>query len=251
MLASHATKRTVRYRYYVSRSLQLGGDNAKGLRFPAREIEAAVRSEVAAVLDDPLLLASRLSLDISPALLRQMTDACETLSAELRAKDASLRQIVAQVRALPDQLEIEIDTAKLGTLLGSSVPACAAALTLNAPYRLTRTGRAMRLVQHNGQQAGARQPDMALVKLIVQARRWWGMLTAGKIDITMLAEQEGVNDSYVTRVLRAAFLSPEVTDAIITGRQHGELDAAKLRATGGIPACWREQRVRFVPGECG
>jgi site-specific DNA recombinase len=62
MLATHASKGGVRYRYYVSRSLQQGqgaseGASGEGLRLPAREVEGAVKERVASLLDDPLLLA--------------------------------------------------------------------------------------------------------------------------------------------------------------------------------------------------
>lgn len=39
--------------------------------------------------------------------------------------------------------------------------------------RLTRTGRAVRLVHDNGAAATADGADIALVKLIVRAREWW------------------------------------------------------------------------------
>ena len=74
-----------------------------------------------------------------------------------------------------------------------------------------------------------------------------GMLADGKIDISTLARQEGYNDSYVTRVVRVAFLSPEVIDAILQGRQHGSLDAGYLRRTAAIPTRWDEQARKFMP----
>src|SRR3546814_14539342 len=44
LIAVHANKGKVRYRYYVSRSLQHSGDARKtgGMRLPAREIETMV-----------------------------------------------------------------------------------------------------------------------------------------------------------------------------------------------------------------
>jgi len=50
LVATHANKGKVRYRYYVSRSLQHGGDASAnpGMRIPAREIEAVVIEQIAA-----------------------------------------------------------------------------------------------------------------------------------------------------------------------------------------------------------
>ena len=56
MVATHACKGKVRYRYYVSRDLQHGGDASasEGWRIPAREIEQLVRTRIADALRDPL-----------------------------------------------------------------------------------------------------------------------------------------------------------------------------------------------------
>ena len=85
------------------------------------------------------------------------------------------------------------------------------------------------------------------MNLIVQARKWWSTLACGETDIATLARQEGVGDSYMTRVIRAAFLSPDVTDAILAGTQLAELSAARLRDADAIPVRWSEQEVRFLP----
>jgi site-specific DNA recombinase len=58
LVATHACKGKVRYRYYVSRALQHEPDaeSTTGMRIPAREIEAAVIERMADGLDDPLAL---------------------------------------------------------------------------------------------------------------------------------------------------------------------------------------------------
>jgi hypothetical protein len=47
LVASHASKGAQRYRYYVSRDLQLGDKNANGMRIPAGEIEQLVCARLA------------------------------------------------------------------------------------------------------------------------------------------------------------------------------------------------------------
>ena len=58
MVATHACKGKVRYRYYVSRDLHHSGDarSAEGWRLPAREIEPIVRTRIVSLLNDPLEL---------------------------------------------------------------------------------------------------------------------------------------------------------------------------------------------------
>jgi DNA invertase Pin-like site-specific DNA recombinase len=247
MLASHASKKGVRYRYYVSRSLHAGSSDS-GLRLPAREIEALVKEQAAQLLDDPLGLAAKLSLEVSPALLRHLTNRCADLAAALRGRaGGQLRDIVMQVRASGERLSIAVSVPAIAAVLDIALPhSDAPPLILDAGYRLTRTGRAIRLVQSNGSSVRT-ETSPALVNLIVQARKWWAALAAGEIDITTLAAREGVNDSYITRIVRIAFLSPAVIDAILEGRQHGALDAGMLRGTDAVPARWDQQAERFLP----
>ncbi len=57
-----------------------------------------------------------------------------------------------------------------------------------------------------------------------------------------IAESEGVHHSYVSRLIRLAFLSPEITIAILDGRQPLGLTAAKLMQVSRLPLEWRAQR---------
>ena len=95
--------------------------------------------------------------------------------------------------------------------------------------------------------AVAATPNPALVRLLVRARHWWGILRQGEIDISALAAREGLQAGYITRVLRLAFLAPDVVDAILTGRVRAEVDAAALTATGAIAERWAEQRAMLLP----
>jgi site-specific DNA recombinase len=257
MLATHAAKGGVRYRYYVSRCLQQGeraGEGAlgDGMRLPAREVEGAVKERVASLFDDPLLLASELSLALAPAQLRQLTDRCGHIAAELRGQATKLRGIVRQVRALSGSLEIELDVAAILSLTdwgdrGSDADQAPASLTLRVPLRLTRTGRALRMIQDNGARGHPAHADPALRALVVRAHSWWNTLAEGELDVTALGEREGISRSYITRVLRAAFLSPAVTEAILDGRQHAAMIAGDLRTKDIIPAHWDAQARLFLP----
>jgi hypothetical protein len=113
--------------------------------------------------------------------------------------------------------------------------------------RLTRSGRALRLVQDNGGVAHA-TPDRSLVRLLVQARRWWSILRAGEISASELAVREGVTHSYVIRVTRLAFLAPAVTEAILAGRQRASVTAASLTVEGAVALEWQTQMAEMLPG---
>jgi hypothetical protein len=134
---------------------------------------------------------------------------------------------------------------QLAELIGIGMPESSEVLTLPIPYQLTRTGQALRLIQEDGRQhSGAVDP--ALINLLTKARKWWAVLSHGEIDIATLAKQEGVNDSYVTRVVRCAFLSPQLVEAILAGRQRRGLSAAVIRTAATIPERWDDQHRLYL-----
>ena len=86
-------------------------------------------------------------------------------------------------------------------------------------------------------------PDPALVKAVVRAHRWWEQLMSGAAAGTGdIAKAEGVARSYVSRVLRLAFLDPEITHRILHGRQPANLTAWRLIDDRTLPLLWADQR---------
>ena len=59
-------------------------------------------------------------------------------------------------------------------------------------------------------------------------------------SITDLAEQEGVTEAYVCRLLPLTCLAPDIVEAILDGRQPKGLRLAELLGNG--PLAWEEQR---------
>jgi hypothetical protein len=59
-------------------------------------------------------------------------------------------------------------------------------------------------------------------------------------SITDLAEQEGVTDAYVCRLLPLTCLAPDIVEAILDGRQPKGLRLAEMLGNG--PLAWEEQR---------
>ena len=58
-----------------------------------------------------------------------------------------------------------------------------------------------------------------------------------------LAKREGVSPSYFTRLVRLSYLAPDITEAILDGRQPHDLTADKLLAHSRLPLGWHEQRT--------
>ena len=87
--------------------------------------------------------------------------------------------------------------------------------------------------------------DNSMVKLIVRGFRWQRMLYEGKFtSIEDLSAAEKINPSYVSRVLRLAFLSPKVVQAIMDGKQPAWLTMKELLKPS--TADWSEQEQIFL-----
>ncbi len=172
----------------------------------------------------------------------------EGLAEQVREKDYQLvRELLNSVRVRASEITIELSAEALaGSLkLEQDHKAGASVISLVAKVRLTRTGRAVRLVHSNGLGATAGTPDPSLVALIVTARRWWDRLATGETDIATLSRDEGVNDSWMSRVIRINFLSPRIIDAILTGTQPVNHTARWLRRND-LPLDWDEQWDLFA-----
>ena len=84
--------------------------------------------------------------------------------------------------------------------------------------------------------------DETLIKALVRAHRWRRKVESGQAkSITDLAEQEGVTDAYVCRLLPLTCLAPEIVEAILDGRQPKGLRLAELLGNGSLG--WEDQRA--------
>ena len=77
-------------------------------------------------------------------------------------------------------------------------------------------------------------------------------LTSGRRQsIKELADFEGLTGSYVIRVMRLAFLAPDIVEAILQGKQRPNLTAQALLRGVEIPLSWQDQRGRLgFPSPC-
>ena len=91
--------------------------------------------------------------------------------------------------------------------------------------------------------AGSRsRVDDTLVKALARAFRWRRLLETGiHGTVDEIARAEGINDSYVSRILRLTLLAPDIVDAILDGRKPPALTMARLMKP--FPAAWEDQRA--------
>ena len=89
----------------------------------------------------------------------------------------------------------------------------------------------------------AAKADPKLIKLIVRAHLLSNKLAESSNEhLADLAQRERLTSSYFTRVLRLAYLAPDITRAILEGRHPQDLTARKLLDHSRLPLTWVEQR---------
>jgi len=79
--------------------------------------------------------------------------------------------------------------------------------------------------------------------LPLSRERWFAILATGEAQSAAgIASDEELTRSYVTRVMRLAFLAPEITEAILDGRQPPNLNTERLVRRSRLPLLWDDQR---------
>lgn len=238
LIPVHACKGRVRYRYYVSRHVQHGGasKDKTGIRVPARELEAQVTELIAGLFDDAAALAARLRLESSN--YAAIVASCSAVARDLRQRKKAPAEFARAVRVLPDKVDIEVATSRLAEVLGTAITGCPATILLTANVRLKRSRGAIRIVGGDSQSSPVPRPQHSLIRLVAKAHAWWKQLAHGQCNITVLARNEGVTASYVTRILRLAFLSPAVVETILQGSSPADVTSTALMARAAFPVSW-------------
>jgi site-specific DNA recombinase len=83
-----------------------------------------------------------------------------------------------------------------------------------------------------------------VIKLLIRARRFNTVpVSSDSLPFAALAKREGVSPSYFTRLVRLSFLAPDITQAILEGRQPSGMTPNKVLAHSRLPQAWHEQRT--------
>jgi site-specific DNA recombinase len=158
--------------------------------------------------------------------------------------------VVSRIEVRPDQISITIQPTGLlallhrsdlvddavGALLANDI---ADPLVLTVPLARRRAGRDTRLLVDG---PAATQADPNLLRMLLRARDLRDkLMQSGDASLTETAKAERVSRTYLTRMARLAFLSPEITTAILDGRQPVQLTAARLSRLTDLPLAWSEQ----------
>ena len=243
---SHASKRGVRYRYYVSHELIAGcsPESGPGWRLPALPVERAVRALLAATVTSDRVLGAILPASRSAADEKAIRDRLAGLAERISGTTGSeLRALVLDLdlraQITDDSLHLSINGAALQRLAG--VPATLEErLDTSAPLRLRKRGQETKLVLGEILRP---TPDAALVAVLDEAETWTRrLLTGSASSLRALARELGRDHRMVARTLPLAYLAPDIRDAIRAGTQPVELTPSRLRLIDPLPLRWEDQR---------
>jgi hypothetical protein len=118
-------------------------------------------------------------------------------------------------------------------------------IIVRVPFKIRRRGgRKLVLTPDGLPMVGAPRVDNAMVKALARAFRWRRLLEDGSYrTMEELAAAEGINASYVSRVLRMTLLAPDIVASVLDGTQSAAITLDVLMKP--FPMYWQEQRVVF------
>jgi site-specific DNA recombinase len=239
MSPSHTTRKAGRYRYYVSQAVLQGRkkEAPSVARVGADDLERAVvdavrdaRSDKHGVADD--------------AAIRNVISNGHAPSQDLGGRpDQAARDLVSRhvERIVIHERDIEIvlrahDIARSDTTRVE-------AQVLRVPLERRARDR-KEIIVSDGDRAPPRSLDHSLVLTVSRGRAWVDALRRGEFaDTAEIASKCDLGESYVRRMLRLAFLAPDIVEAIAEGRQPRGLALQRLLAP--LPFAWRDQRREF------
>jgi site-specific DNA recombinase len=258
---TYAIKKGTRYRYYVSSSLvrEAKGNRTDRWRIPAGDLEGAVVNRLRRFFADPTTLLDAADTEThSGSGKRQLIERGRQVAEELGADapdkaKATLMALMCRITIHSDRIDIALSRSCTGALLAGAPIALAAQpqnavpsphdlMTLRAPARLQRVGREVRMIVEG---ADCQAVDPSLLRIVARAHDIQERLSQDT-DLTVhdVAREERVTAAYIYALLRLPWLAPDITTAIVNGRQPLQLNAKTLmRVASQLPADWAEQRT--------
>jgi len=164
---------------------------------------------------------------------------------------AMLRAVVTRVQVHSDQVDLTLDQMGVALWLNakdkqqpthpSRYDRERHLTVLMIRARLKRTGIEMRIVVDDGSEPA--NVDPVLVRLLLRAHAIRDRLLQDRgLTLKEIATEEGISSSYVTRLVRLAFLAPDLVTGILNGRHPPQLTANRLMEDTRLPLDWSAQR---------
>ena len=227
MSPTYTVRRGNRYRYYISQAHLRGGEPGSRPRIGGDEVEQLVVQE----------------------LCRQQGRDDQITDVASGAWSADIRELV---RTAVDRIVIRHDGIEIA-LKGNAIDHAGnvdvdtqnespTTVRLALPPPCPRARKEIIVPGNSGTRP--RRIDHELIRALARARSWMGMLQRGEFaDTAEIAQRHGLSEPHVRRLLRFAYLAPDIVEAIVEGRQPRTLTVKLLLQ--GIPLDWSDQCAAF------
>jgi hypothetical protein len=258
MTPSHASKKGIRYRYYISKSLTKNckDEHPEAQRIPAILVEDLVMKRIKDFLKDPKGLSQVLPKAYQSATFQlHLDESSEELLIKLEQNITTcwsdvILNFLTRVQVHRDRVEMQLNSHSFAEAIFGNKAALVSddddseddEITLTISATLKRTGKELRFVIPGA--ADQATPDQSLIRLLQRAHALQlAIEQSGSASIEEIASSQHMTSSYATRLMRLNYLAPDIVDAIFDGRQPAELSANKLMKDTRYPLCWHEQRI--------
>lgn len=238
MTATHATRGSRRYRYYVTR--EPSGEEP-AWRIGAHDIEAIVEGRVKALLSDADRVR-RISIGIDPRQAEAVAcAAAQVAGASLLLKISHLG--LQRIDLHEGRVDMMIGERELLRACGMAVPGDHdAVIAIAASITRVRRGNELKLVGPGPGGMPSQTPDPQLVDLVAEAFTLRETMLATGKPVSVVAAEAGKCCKRMTRLLPLAWLAPDIVEAIVQGSQPATLTHQQLQNTL-LPIQWPEQRT--------
>ncbi len=241
MSPSHANKKGVRYRYYVSQAVLQNRKTEAGavVRVAVSEIEdlvvAAIRHHLG--LDKPPA-----DLDHSPSSAPAELSDRDLVALHVERIVLRARHVDVSVRAgasgcqQPEDGDGEPNHENLEPIILHLPRTPTNAVVRKGVDRITSTRASLDPA-----------PVEALLTAIAKARAWMNDLAEGRAEsFEEIARREAKVERHIRNLAVLAFASPHLIEAIANGRAPSELTVTALARN--LPISWVEQQKQFIVG---
>ena len=228
MSPTHANKRGVRYRYYVSQAVLQNKPQAPGSvsRVPAAELEALVLT----ALRNHLNPGSGLQLpDSDRDLVERHVESVTLAHSEIKLRLRAIAEKAAQQRDTDDSASTPSGPPN------TTVETIAISWTSPVPASVKGI---VHVPAHNTPIKPGRRETLLLA--IAKARNWIDDLVHGRVaSFAVIARREGKAERHIRLLVPLAFLSPRIVSALLDGTGPADLTVTKLARA--LPHSWAEQ----------
>jgi len=227
MSPTYSVRRGNRYRYYISSALLHDRKASAGsrARVNADDVEQLVVEVLRRELSRPELSTDSPSAGWSTETRTLVRDTVERVVVQCGELQVFRKPVATSATAARDE---DGDAPQVQV----------------APLPAPRSRARKEIIVPGGRNSSSRRLSHALILAIARAKSWMRDLRSGKYaDTAEIARQFQLNDAYVRRLLRFAYLAPDIVEAIVEGHQPRSMTVKRLLQ--GVPGVWADQRDAF------